>query len=122
MKCMNSRMRGRGDFGCSRFSFATDESSSCDIGDPGSRNHLPSVRRRTIAVLAGAALVVTLAAVVPQASAADKDRQKVTGTVVKAADGAPVAGVTVYLITRTLIVPRPSVQTQIGRASCRERV
>jgi hypothetical protein len=116
MKCMNSRMRGRGDFGCIRFSFATDESSSCDIGDPGSRNHLPSVRRRTIAVLAGAALVVTLAAVVPQASAADKDRQKVTGTVVKAADGAPVAGATVYLITRTLIVPRPSVQTRSDAA------
>jgi hypothetical protein len=78
---------------------------------------LPSARRRTIAVLAGAtALLVALAAVPPHAPAADKDTKKVNGTVVKAADGAPVAGATVFLIRRTVIVPSPFLQTRSDAA------
>jgi hypothetical protein len=63
-----------------------------------------------------AAILAALAAFQPQASAADKDRQNVTGTVVKAADGTPVAGATVYLLTRTVTLPHPSSQTRSDAA------
>ena len=73
--------------------------------------------RRTItAFVKTAAVLAALAAFQPQASAADKDRQNVTGTVVKAADGTPVAGATVYLLTRTVALPHPSVQTRSDAA------
>ena len=77
----------------------------------------PAADERTIAAFVKTtAVLAALAAIQPQASAADKERQNVTGTVVKAADGTPVAGATVYLLTRTLTLPHPSVQTRSDAA------
>ncbi|HEV8004309.1 MAG TPA: carboxypeptidase regulatory-like domain-containing protein [Planctomycetaceae bacterium] len=72
--------------------------------------------QRSRFLVSTAAVLAALVALQPQASAADKDGKKVTGTVVKAADGSPVAGATVFLIRRTGIVPSPFLQTRSDAA------
>ncbi len=79
-----------------------------------------------VALLVAVALVFapTVDAGPPASSGRSKSRastsaekgQMLRGTVVKAADGSPVVGATVFLITRTMIVPSPFSQTRSDSA------
>jgi 5-hydroxyisourate hydrolase-like protein (transthyretin family) len=67
-------------------------------------------------LVSAATVLATLVALQTQASGADKDGKKLSGTVVKAADGSPGAGATVYLLRRTSTLPHPSSQTRSDTA------